>query len=444
MDTMTYLSQLKPIENIIDKIEIPTLFGDDRDDCVLNCIEHLYSYCESNPKIFCKDDYHQELCDSVDQYIDVVFENLKDYDYEDEIDDFKNDVFKQFYLIVPKRSKKGNPVIYDMSSNYNKHITNILDFIEEKDKVQPEQRTKEWFEQRHNLLSASTIWKAIDKQNYKNSLIFEKCEPIDPEKYNKVSINTPFHHGQKYEPVAQGYYEYKYDATIKEYGCIPHTKYKFLGASPDGINIKNTSKRYGRMLEIKCPTTREITGIPKKEYWIQTQLQMECCDLEECDFLECSFKEYDDEEEADKDGTFQYTKDNKYKGVIVQFYHNTKPYYEYAPFNISKEYYDKWYEEIMEDNSDKTWVKNIYWRLENVSCVLIQRNRLWFNNVVDEMSELWDTIVKERISGYQHRKPAKRVRKTTKNESKENSILNILSQQLKKSSKEEKIIVINT
>ena len=123
---------------------------------------------------------------------------------------------------------------------------------------------------------------------------------------------------------------------------------------------------------------------------------MECCELEECDFLECSFKEYENDEEANKDGTFQYTKENKFKGIIMQFYHNTKPYYEYAPFNISKENFDKWYEETMEKNHDKTWVKNIYWRLENVSCVLIQRNRIWFNNVVNEMSELWDTIIKEK------------------------------------------------
>ena len=441
---MTHLHELKPLKNIIDTIEIPTLFGDDKDDCVLNCIEHIYSYCESNPKIFCNYSYHEDLCKCIDEYIDILFENLESYDYEDEIDDFKDNVLKQFYLILPKRSKKRNPVIYELTDKYIEHITNQLTLIEEKDKLQPEQRTQKWFEQRHNLLSASTIWKAIDKQNYKNSLIFEKCQPIDPEKYNKVSINTPFHHGQKYEPVAQAYYEYKYDAIIKEYGCIPHTKYKFLGASPDGINIKKTSQRYGRMLEIKCPTTREITGIPKKEYWIQTQLQMECCDLEECDFLECSFKEYENDEEANKDGTFQYTKENKFKGIIMQFYHNTKPYYEYAPFNISKENFDKWYEETMEKNHDKTWVKNIYWRLENVSCVLIQRNRIWFNNVVNEMSELWDTIIKERKTGYQHRKPTKRIRKTIKNESKENGILDILSQQLKKSSKEEKIIVIKT
>ena len=35
----------------------------------------------------------------------------------------------------------------------------------------------------------------------------------------------------------------------------------------------------------------KLDGIPKKEYWIQMQLQMEVCDLDECDFLETRFIE---------------------------------------------------------------------------------------------------------------------------------------------------------
>ena len=50
------------------------------------------------------------------------------------------------------------------------------------------------------------------------------------------------------------------------------------------------------MLEIKNIVNREITGIPKKEYWVQMQMQMEVCAIyEECDFLETRFKEYENE-----------------------------------------------------------------------------------------------------------------------------------------------------
>ena len=45
------------------------------------------------------------------------------------------------------------------------------------------------------------------------------------------------------------------------------------------------------MVEIKNVVSREITGIPVTKYWIQTQIQMEVCDLEECDFVETKFKE---------------------------------------------------------------------------------------------------------------------------------------------------------
>ena len=79
------------------------------------------------------------------------------------------------------------------------------------------------------------------------------------------------------------------------------------------------SNRYGRMLEIKNPTTREITGTPKREYWIQMQMQMGVCGLTECDFLETSFKEYESSEEFMSDGTFAETAGGKPKGVIIYF-----------------------------------------------------------------------------------------------------------------------------
>ena len=43
------------------------------------------------------------------------------------------------------------------------------------------------------------------------------------------------------------------------------------------------------MLSARCLSERIITGIPKKEYWTQMQLQMEVCDLDKCDFLETKF-----------------------------------------------------------------------------------------------------------------------------------------------------------
>ena len=104
-------------------------------------------------------------------------------------------------------------------------------------------------------------------------------------------------------------------------------------------NIDETSERYGRMLEIKNIVNREITGIPKNEYWIQMQLQMEVCGLDICDFLETRFKEYDDE------STFYNDNDNKWKGVILHFKKIDSSYeYRYMPleYKTSNDNISKW------------------------------------------------------------------------------------------------------
>ena len=278
---------------------------------------------------------------------------------------------------------------------------------------QPDQNTKEWFEFRWNLLSASSMWKVWGTQSSQNQLILGKCKPID-DKSKHVNINSTFHHGHKYEPLSTMLYEYLFDTEISEWGCIRHRDYNFIGASPDGINTKKGNDRYGRMLEIKNIVNREITGEPKMEYWIQMQIQMEVWDLDECDFLETRFKEYESEEDFKKDGSFQKTSNDKMKGIIVCFYDNGKPVYKYSPLGISEEGYDKWYDDCLDKNSTITWVRNIYWYLDQYSCVLTLRNREWFNGVVNDIHNCWKTILYERQHGYEHRRPKKRKKKEEK------------------------------
>ena len=161
------------------------------------------------------------------------------------------------------------------------------------------------------------------------------------------------------------------------------------------------------MLEIKNPTTREITCIPKEEYWIQMQLQMETCDLNECDFLETVFKEYDDEEQFMADGTFTYSESGELKGIIVYFMMNGKPLYEYMPLYLTKQEYDIWYDIIMDKHNHLTWITTIYWKLEDYSCILVLRNKYWFKHAIPEIEKVWQIIEKEKKDGYEHRLPKK-------------------------------------
>ena len=105
------------------------------------------------------------------------------------------------------------------------------------------------------------------------------------------------------------------------------------------------------------------------------------------------------------------TADGKRKGIIIRFYDNKEPVYEYAPLNLTKTQFDIWYNETMEKNKELTWIENIYWYLEDISIVLVTRNQKWYNAALPKMIDTWNIILKERKEGYDHRKPNKRVKK---------------------------------
>lgn len=144
------------------------------------------------------------------------------------------------------------------------------------------------------------------------------------------------------------------------------------------------------------------------------QMQMEVWCLDECDFLETRFKTYETEEDFDKDGTFQKTKDDKYKGIILQFHDGHEPIYEYPPFQITKKEFEKWSDKCIEKNSNLSWIGYTYWYLDKFSCALVLRNKEWFQEIKPLLENVWDTIVKERVTGYDHRKPKRRVKKEEK------------------------------
>jgi len=313
--------------------------------------------------------------------------------------------------------------------------------------VQPKQRTEEWYQFRHNIITASNIWKVFGTECQYNSLIYEKCHPYTgiPPGQDYVNTSSPMHWGNKYEPVSVLIYEKMFATHIEDFGCILHENYPFIGASPDGINTDPKSSRFGRMLEIKNIVNREIDGIPKEEYWIQMQMQMETCGLDECDFLETRFKEYTGEE-AFYRGTIETSSDHNitenissfqraslasvtpnklpsYRGVVLYFVHkivdfsvpvSSSPHYVYMPLDIpiQKEAVDAWIQSKRDQlKSEYSLYETHYWYLEELSCVLVKRNKEWFRRSVSKIEDTWKIIEKERTEGYEHRSAKKRVPK---------------------------------
>jgi len=433
---MYFINELNDLEDILDELQFedePSIFDEKNAlDLLESALYLMEDYMNENPTAISEPDFEEDLFEDIKEIFYIQFEEeiLNSEWVEDDINELLEEAFNIFITtFYPERSLNIQEIknitseinTMDLSEKNDKYKI-IQDKIEHiKQKPQPEQRTEEWYSFRHNLITASNAYKAFESQNTINQLIYEKCQPLknrEDEKNKMVNIKTPFHWGQKYEPLSVMLYENMYNTKVADFGCIQHDKYKFLGASPDGINVDMSSERYGRMLEIKNIVNREINGIPKKEYWIQMQMQMEVCDLNECDFLETKFVEYENENTFFNELQLDNNKSVLNTKGLILYFHNSKeskPFYIYKPLNIvKKDDILKWEEDTIElyqiPENNLLYIQTIYWKLEKLSCVLVMRNNNWFKNNIQALENVWNIIEKERITGYEHRAPNKKTK----------------------------------
>ena len=443
MNHTIFTNALQELDNIIDEIKADDNVKFFNEESALElyntCLYLMEEFIRNNPKLITDPDFDDIFEDNIEELMfaqfedDIFFNNDAEDELEDIILEANIDFFKEF---MPIRSYEDARILLKPDYDYIGEQLTVL-----RGKPQPAQRTPEWYQFRHNLITASNAYKAFDSQATKNQLIYEKCQPLTNsitnldsdlvEEVKMVNVNSPLHWGQKYEPLSVKIYEHIYETKVEDFGCIQDDEYACLGASPDGINTDIESERYGRMLEIKNIVNREIDGIPKKEYWIQMQLQMKVCDLDECDFLETRFTEYADQdafnEDINPDKIYEnydgkefvnvcLSKGLKHKGIIIYFHTKEgKPHYVYKPLDIiHPDDIMKWEEQTLDlYQSDKykyTYIKFIYWKLEEMSCVLVCRNRQWFEDNIWELEELWNTVVLERVSGFEHRAPNRKTK----------------------------------
>jgi hypothetical protein len=411
--------------------------------------EAIFDYIEyivtPNVSSFSDPHFHKKVELGVYEFLELAFSDMCGvdlftitYDMDMELECIVESCIEDYFTnVVPFRS-------YSTSFIREKCIQKSVEQNIEYLRLVPQhpQRTPEWYKRRNEMITASSAWKVFKSDSMVNQLVYEKCSAVaasmalssddndltnetivssvvapapSQTKSQYVNVNSPLHWGQKYEEISRMIYESRNNTKVGEFGCIPHSDYPFLGASPDGINIDPSSPLYGRMLEIKNIVNREIDGVPLEEYWIQMQLQMQVCKCTECDFLETRFKEYADEEEflkdaaSDFDNEFHLTAARTLKGVFSYFIKDGgTPVYYYAPLYLTHKEYDTWCEEIIDKNTDLVWIKNIYWYLHQYSCVLVLRNDVWFQNAVPQIEKVWNIILKERQTGFAHRAPKKR------------------------------------
>ena len=51
----------------------------------------------------------------------------------------------------------------------------------------------------------------------------------------------------------------------------------------------------------------------------------------------------------------------------MYFVKDQKPYYVYAPWQISQDDFNIWEASMMEKHKDLNWIQNLYWKLDEIS-----------------------------------------------------------------------------
>ena len=213
-------------------------------------------------------------------------------------------------------------------------------------------QTTKWFSKRASMISATDLSVILGLGHGKTIQ-----DLLENKKYNKRMTDNKYTlHGKKFESEAIKVLEQRRNINIKEIGFTISEDTSYLGATPDGICIDNGEIK---LIEIKCPFSRQIDGCVPYGYYTQMQLQMYVCDVENCLFFECNFEE------------------------------------------ITKDKYDNLSEDVCKGYNKEY---SSYWILHESNLVEVARDHDFFNKYLGDLNSFHNQLV-------QQNKPKKQTRK---------------------------------
>lgn len=254
---------------------------------------------------------------------------------------------------------------------------------------QIEQRTPEWYAQMNSILSASELGNLFASPRQRAKMVLSKTVPYEP-RYAPLAVPSDsmsaFDWGIRFEPVVKQIYEHKYGVSIKELGRLIHPTYNKCSASPDGLVYDcPKGERTGRLVEIKCPVSREIDGSVPKDYYAQMQMQLHVTQLKLCDYVEAVFS-------SKYNNTPEKTGDALYSGFVALIRYSemkgdSEFYYAYSPVNAEA----TWTPEV---KIDEELVEIIPWRLIKWHEQLITRSEEWWASIKPVIDQFWEDVEK--------------------------------------------------
>jgi hypothetical protein len=256
---------------------------------------------------------------------------------------------------------------------------------------QLEQRTTAWYQQMATVISASEVGKLFHSRRERGHLVISKTVPYPDRNQSLTAFSdkmSPFDWGIKFEPVVKQIYEHKYGAIIKELGRLSHPTDPRCTASPDGLIYHcPLNQRTGRLIEIKCPVSREIkeNSAPPPDYYSQMQMQLQVTGLSICDYVEAGItSKYNNKNIEDITSQFS--------GFVALVRYaepkgNQEFYYVYSPLNID----NNWTPDIKQDEEI---VEITPWKLKQWNEQLVRRNDEWWTALQPALNTFWEDVEK--------------------------------------------------
>jgi putative phage-type endonuclease len=236
---------------------------------------------------------------------------------------------------------------------------------------QNDQRSDQWHAKRGELITASEVYKVFGSEDARRELLLKKLEPPATSETWKHNPIPALVWGTRFEPIAKKLYEDETNCTILEVSCAQHPRVPFLGASPDGLIVPKDDdpKRYGRLVEFKCPMSRvEKPEIPPA-YVHQMQMQMECTGIDECEYVEFRFKQVSYNE---------WAKSDKRKGA-------------FGVYDDGRVVYD------VESHTEDMQV--VYWVLQSMKKDFVPKDPNWLSDHLPALQSFWDEVCAHRAAG---------------------------------------------
>ena len=238
-----------------------------------------------------------------------------------------------------------------------------------------DQRTDGWHAKRGEMITASEVYGVFGSESARREVMMRKLEPRPPSDGPGIPALL---WGTRFEPIAKRIYEERTKCTITDVSCVQHPVHTFLGASPDGLIVPNDAtdvKRYGRLVEFKCPISRAMKAEIPPGYVHQMQMQMECTGIDECEYVEFRFKQVNYSE---------WTKTAEVKGA-------------FTVYEDGKVIYDQ---EVYEDNTQV-----IYWILSSIKEDFVPKDLEWLPKHLEGLRQFWNEVVDHRKRGTLPPKP---------------------------------------